>query len=176
DIPVEVGGGIRDMGTVRAYLDMGVQWVILGTAALRDERFVAEACTAYPGRVILGVDAKDGRVAVAAWTEETEVTAAALIRRYAPYPVAAVVYTDIKRDGMETGVNIAATQTLAITSPFPVIASGGVAGIDDIERLLPLEAHGVIGVITGRALYTGALDLAEAIRVARGHRIPTARS
>lgn len=170
DIPVELGGGIRDMRTVRDYLEMGVQWVILGTAALRDEAFVWEACETFPGRVILGIDARDGRVAVSAWKEETPVTASELVQRYARCSVAAVVYTDIARDGMETGVNIEATRRLAGESAIPVIASGGVSGIGDIEKLLPLEAEGVVGVIAGRALYTGSLDLEEAIRVARGVR------
>jgi len=167
DIPVEVGGGIRDLETVRFYLGLGVRWVILGTAALRDEAFVKEACDLYPDQVILGIDAKGGQVAVSAWTEEGGATVFDLAERYGDCPIAAIVYTDIRRDGMETGVNIEATGELARRTHIPVIASGGVAGLGDIERLLPLETEGVIGVIVGRALYTGALDLTEAVRVTK---------
>jgi len=167
DIPVEVGGGIRDLETVRFYLGLGVRWVILGTAALRDEAFVREACDLYPDQVILGIDAKGGQVAVSAWTEEGGATVFDLAERYGDCPIAAIVYTDIRRDGMETGVNIEATGELARRTHIPVIASGGVAGLGDIERLLPLETEGVIGVIVGRALYTGALDLTEAVRVTK---------
>jgi len=167
DIPVEVGGGIRDLETVRFYLGLGVRWVILGTAALRDEAFVREACDLYPDQVILGIDAKGGQVAVSAWTEEGGATVFDLAERYGDCPIAAIVYTDIRRDGMETGVNIEATGELARRTHIPVIASGGVAGLGDIERLLPLETEGVIGVIVGRALYTGALDLTEAVRLTK---------
>ncbi|HOK06671.1 MAG TPA: 1-(5-phosphoribosyl)-5-[(5-phosphoribosylamino)methylideneamino]imidazole-4-carboxamide isomerase [Syntrophales bacterium] len=167
DIPVEVGGGIRDLETVRFYLGLGVRWVILGTAALRDEAFVREACDLYPDQVILGIDAKGGQIAVSAWTEEGGATVFDLAERYGDCPIAAIVYTDIRRDGMETGVNIEATGELARRTHIPVIASGGVAGLGDIERLLPLETEGVIGVIVGRALYTGALDLTEAVRVTK---------
>ncbi len=167
DIPVEVGGGIRDLETVRFYLGLGVRWVILGTAALRDEAFVREACDLYPDQVILGIDAKGGQIAVSAWTEEGGATVFDLAERYGDCPIAAIVYTDIRRDGMETGVNIEATRELARRTHIPVIASGGVAGLGDIERLLPLETEGVIGVIVGRALYTGALDLTEAVRVTK---------
>lgn len=169
-VPVQVGGGIRTLKTVEAYLKLGVRWVILGTAALSDPEFVRAACRAFPDQVILGIDAAGGRVAVRGWTERTEQTAAALALRFAEERPAAVVYTDIARDGMETGVNVQATGALADAVGIPVIASGGVSGIRDIRRLLPLEKRGVIGVIAGRALYTGALILAEAMVCAKGRR------
>jgi phosphoribosylformimino-5-aminoimidazole carboxamide ribotide isomerase len=167
-VPVQVGGGIRDRETVDAYLGMGVGWVILGTAALRDERFVKDACNAHPGRIILGIDASDGRVAVQGWTEATSTTAAELARLYEGYGIAAIVYTDIARDGTETGVNVEGTKNLARSTNIPVIASGGVASIRDIEQLREIEKFGVVGVIAGKSLYTGALSLDEAIRVAAG--------
>lgn len=165
-LPVQVGGGIRTMNTAEAYLRLGVRWVILGTAALSDPGFVREACRAFPGQVILGIDAAGGRVAVRGWTERTQETAAALALRFFDDRPAALVYTDIARDGMETGVNVSATGALADAVGIPVIASGGVSGIRDIRRLLPLEKRGVFGVIAGKALYTGALDLAEAMACA----------
>ncbi|MEK7826976.1 MAG: HisA/HisF-related TIM barrel protein, partial [Thermodesulfobacteriota bacterium] len=141
---------------------------IIGTAALRDPGFVREACRAFPGQVILGIDAVGGRVAVRGWTEKTEETALALALRFVDDRPAALVYTDIARDGMETGVNVEATGELAKAVGIPVIASGGVSGIRDIEKLIPLEKQGVVGVIAGKALYTGALSLAEAIACAKG--------
>jgi phosphoribosylformimino-5-aminoimidazole carboxamide ribotide isomerase len=169
-LSVQVGGGIRTMKTVETYLRNGVRWVILGTAALNDPGFVREACLAFPGRVILGIDAVGGRVAVRGWTEKTEENAAAVALRFVEDRPAALVYTDIARDGMETGVNVEATGALAEAVGIPVIASGGVSGIRDIERLIPLEKQGVIGVIAGKALYTGALSLTEAIDCTRGVR------
>lgn len=162
-LPVQVGGGIRNLKTVEAYLRLGVRWVILGTAAQSDPGFVREACRRFPDQVILGIDAAAGCVAVQGWTEKTRETAASLALRFAEDRPAALVYTDIARDGMETGVNVEATGALADEVGMPVIASGGVSGIRDIERLLPLEKRGVIGVIAGKALYTGALSLEEAI-------------
>ncbi len=163
-IPIELGGGIRDIGTVDYYVGLGVRWVILGTAALKNRDFVVEACRRFPGRIILGIDAKDGKVAVEGWTEATGADALEVAKRYEGIGLAAIVYTDISRDGMETGVNVPATERLARSVAIPVIASGGVAGIGDIERLLAVAASGILGVITGKALYTGALDLGEAIR------------
>jgi phosphoribosylformimino-5-aminoimidazole carboxamide ribotide isomerase len=167
-LPVQVGGGIRTMKTAETYLQCGVRWVILGTAAQSDPRFVREACRAFPGQVILGIDAVGGRVAVRGWTEKTEETAAALALRFVGDRPAALVYTDIARDGMETGVNVEATGALAEAVGIPVIASGGVSGIRDIEKLMPMEKQGIIGVIAGKALYTGALSLSAAIACARG--------
>ncbi|HET6490322.1 MAG TPA: 1-(5-phosphoribosyl)-5-[(5-phosphoribosylamino)methylideneamino]imidazole-4-carboxamide isomerase [Syntrophales bacterium] len=163
-VPIELGGGIRDIGTVDYYIGLGVQWTILGTAALKNRDFVGEACRRFPGRIILGIDAKDGKVAVEGWTEATGADALEVARRYEGIGLAAIVYTDISRDGMETGVNVPATERLARSVAIPVIASGGVAGMGDIERLLAVAAPGILGVITGKALYTGALDLGEAIR------------
>jgi phosphoribosylformimino-5-aminoimidazole carboxamide ribotide isomerase len=169
-LPVQVGGGIREMKTIEAYLGMGVRWVILGTAALRDPGFVRTACREFPDRVILGIDAIGGRVAVQGWTERGRSTAVELARRFMEERPAALVYTDIMRDGMETGVNIESTRELAESTGIPVIASGGVSGIADIERVMLIEAQGVFAVITGKALYTGALSLEEAIAVTKGRR------
>jgi phosphoribosylformimino-5-aminoimidazole carboxamide ribotide isomerase len=162
-LPVQVGGGIRTMKTLETYLRMGVRWVILGTSSLLDPSFVHEACRIFPNQVILGIDAAGGRIAVRGWTERTEETAVALALRFVEDRPAALVYT-----GMEIGVNVEATGGLAEMVGIPVIASGGVAGIRDIEKLLPLEKRGVVGVIAGKALYTGALSLAEAIECIRG--------
>ncbi len=164
DVPVELGGGIRDLATVDTYLGLGVRWVILGTAALKNREFVVEACRRHPGRVILGIDAKDGKVAVEGWTEATGADVLEVAQRYEGLGLAALVYTDISRDGMETGVNVPATERVARSVGIPVIASGGVAGLGDIDRLLAVADAGILGVITGKALYTGALDLEEAIR------------
>ncbi|OPY91982.1 MAG: 1-(5-phosphoribosyl)-5-((5-phosphoribosylamino)methylideneamino) imidazole-4-carboxamide isomerase [Syntrophaceae bacterium PtaU1.Bin231] len=166
-VPIQVGGGIRSMKTIDRYLDMGVRWVILGTAALRDEAMVRGACREHPDSVILAVDARDGGVAVQGWTEKTGVSAVELMKRYRGIPFAAVVYTDIRRDGMETGANIAQTEAFARAVDIPVIASGGVAGVADIEALIGIEESGVIGVVVGRALYTGALSLETAMSRAR---------
>jgi phosphoribosylformimino-5-aminoimidazole carboxamide ribotide isomerase len=163
ELPIQVGGGIREMKTVEAYLRMGVRWVILGTSALRDPAFVHKACREFPDRVIIGLDAKGGRLAVQGWTETRADTPLALARRFAEDRPAALVYTDIARDGMETGVNIESTRELAASVGIPVIASGGVSGITDIEKLMAVEASGVFAVIAGKALYTGALSLTEAI-------------
>jgi len=166
-LPIEVGGGIRDIKTVETYLGMGVSWVILGTVALRNREFVREACNSYKGKIIVGVDANDGKVAIQGWTEQTEISAIETARSYEGYGLAALIYTDIKRDGMETGVNIEATANLARSVNIPVIASGGVSNLDDIKRLREVERFGVIGVIVGRALYSGAISLEEAISIAR---------
>ena len=163
DVPVELGGGIRGLGTVDLYLGMGVRWVILGTAALKNRDFVVEACRRHPGRVILGIDAREGRVAVEGWTEATGADVLDVARQYEGMGLAALVYTDIGRDGMESGVNVPATERLARQIGIPVIASGGVAGIGDIDKLMAAACPGILGVITGKALYTGALDLEEAI-------------
>jgi phosphoribosylformimino-5-aminoimidazole carboxamide ribotide isomerase len=169
-LPVQVGGGIREMQTVEAYLGMGVRWVILGTAALRDPEFVRRACREFPDQVILGIDAMGGRVAVKGWTETGKETAVELARRFVEDRPAALVYTDIIRDGMEVGVNIESTRELAESVGIPVIASGGVSGIADVERLMDIEGKGVFAVITGKALYTGALSLEEAIALTKGRR------
>jgi len=166
-LPVEIGGGIRDLPTIKRYLDMGVQWVILGTAALKDRSFVYEACDLFPGHVILGIDASNGRVAVEGWTEQSAVTALELAKSYEKRGIAAVIYTDISRDGMQTGVNVESTKSLAEEIDIPVIASGGVATLEDIKKLLPLEKAGITGVILGKALYSGAIALEEAISLSK---------
>lgn len=166
-LPLQVGGGIRDMETVEAYLGMGVRWVILGTAALRDPALVRKACRAFPESVILGIDARGGRVAVQGWTQNGTETALALARRYEECRPAALVYTDIQRDGMETGINLEATRELAESVSIPVIASGGVSGLQDIAALMEKGGKGIFGVIAGKALYTGALNLSEAIALTK---------
>lgn len=163
DIPVEIGGGIRDMKTIDGYLRGGVEWVILGTAAIRDGQLLRDACQTYRGHIILGLDAKDGQVAVQGWTETTALSVREVVERFRDYGLAAVIYTDIARDGMQTGVNAEATQRLAQMTDIPVIASGGVSDICDIEKLMKIEADGVIGVIAGKALYAGTLSLPDAI-------------
>ncbi|NPV03767.1 MAG: 1-(5-phosphoribosyl)-5-[(5-phosphoribosylamino)methylideneamino]imidazole-4-carboxamide isomerase [Syntrophaceae bacterium] len=168
DVPIEVGGGIRELDTVDFYLGVGVRWVILGTAALKNRDFVVEACRRHPDRVILGIDAREGKVAVEGWTEATGADVLEVARQYEGIGLAALVYTDISRDGMESGVNVAATERLARQVAIPVIASGGVAGIGDIDRLMAAACPGILGVITGKALYTGALDLEQAIARTKG--------
>lgn len=166
-IPVELGGGVRDMTVLKAYLDLGLGYVVLGTVACKDPDFVKRACREYPGRIILGIDAKDGAVLVEGWTEKTRMRPADLARGFEDAGIAAIIYTDIERDGMRTGCNVAATRELARSTRTPVIASGGISGISDVLEILPLEADGVMGMITGRALYDGSLDLGEAIKVCR---------
>ena len=172
-LPLQVGGGIREMKTVETYLGMGVRWVILGTAALRDPKFVRKACREFPDHVILGIDGRGGQIAVQGWTETQTETAVALARRFEDDRPAAIVYTDISRDGMETGVNIESTRELADSTRIPVIASGGVSGMRDIENLMNVEGRGIFGVIAGKALYTEALSLTEAIAFVKDSRKKT---
>jgi len=166
-IPIELGGGIRTLDTITAYIELGIDRLILGTVVLKDPDLAARACADYPGRIAFGLDAKDGFLAVKGWTETSRRTALEVARDLAKLKPAAFIYTDIARDGVKTGVNIAATRALAESVDIPVIASGGVSSLEDIQVLLPLEPLGVIGVITGRALYDGSLDLKEAIRLAQ---------
>jgi phosphoribosylformimino-5-aminoimidazole carboxamide ribotide isomerase len=166
-IPVQVGGGIRTLENVDGYLLAGVARVIVGTAALRQPEMFEEACGRYPGRIALGLDARDGYVAVEGWKEPTQTDAVTLVLRFKDLQLAAVIYTDIHRDGMQTGVNLEATRRLIEQTGAAVIASGGVSTMEDIERLLPLAPLGLIGVITGRAIYEGTLNLREAIARAR---------
>jgi len=163
-IPVELGGGVRDMAVIESYVKLGVQYVILGTVAHTDPEFVRRACRAYPGQIILGIDARDGAVAVEGWTEATQQHPIELAKQFEDAGVAAVIYTDISRDGMRTGCNVEATRKLARSIRIPVIASGGISGLADVLDILPLGEDGVMGMITGRALYDGSLDLSEAIR------------
>ncbi len=167
DIPMELGGGIRSLDTIRAYLDLGLDRLILGTVILKDPDLAARACAEFPGKIALGLDAKNGLLAVEGWTETSRRTALEVAKALEPLKPAALIYTDIARDGVKKGVNLDATRALAEAVNLPVIASGGVSTIEDIEALLPLEAVGVVGVITGRALYDGSLDLAEAIKLAQ---------
>jgi phosphoribosylformimino-5-aminoimidazole carboxamide ribotide isomerase len=167
DVPIQVGGGIRDMETIAFYLGNGISSVILGTTALQNENIVRDACKEFPNKIILGIDALEGNVAVRGWTQTTEKKAVDLARHYEDYNVKAIVYTDIERDGMGTGVNIKATRELAKAVSIPVIASGGVASIADIENLLAIDDCEFYGVIIGRALYTGAISLEKAIKISK---------
>ena len=169
-VPVQLGGGIRDIETIKEYFSCGIDRVILGTAAIKNPLFLEESCRAWPGRIIVGIDATDGMVCVQGWTEKTAMLVVDLVKKIEHLPLAAIVFTDIKRDGMLTGPNIESTAQLARSTHIPVIASGGVSRIEDIEALLTAEQSGVSGVIIGRALYTGNLDLRECIRIAEGKR------
>jgi phosphoribosylformimino-5-aminoimidazole carboxamide ribotide isomerase len=169
-IPAQLGGGIRDLATIESYLSLGLGRVIIGTAAQRNPELVVEACARFPGRIVVGIDAKNGMVAVQGWAEVTGITAVELAQRFEECGVAAIIYTDISRDGMLQGPNIEATQALAEAVSVPIIASGGVSSLKDIENLMAIEQSGVSGVITGKAVYTGALRLAEAIALTKGHR------
>jgi len=163
NVTLQVGGGIRNMKTVDNYINMGVDYVILGTVALKDRKFVLDACANYRGHIILAIDARDGMVAVEGWTESTDQSPVEIASGYEECGLNSVIYTDIKRDGMESGVNIESTKMLAESVDIPVIASGGVASIHDIDRLLEAGEPGIMGVITGKAIYTGALKLEDAI-------------
>ena len=162
DIPIQLGGGIRDLETIERYLDDGVSYVIIGTAAVKNPGFLHEACYAFPGQVIVGLDAKDGKVAVDGWSKLTGHDVVDLAKKFEDYGVEAVVYTDIGRDGMLTGVNIEATVALARALMIPVIASGGITDLEDVKRLCAVEDEGIIGAITGRAIYEGTLDFTAA--------------
>lgn len=162
DLPIQIGGGIRSAETIEAYLQAGVQWVIIGTKAVKEPEFVTEMCKHFPGHIIVGLDAQDGRVATDGWAEVSEVMATDLAKRFANDGVDAIVYTDIARDGMMQGVNVEATAALAKACGIPVIASGGVTNMDDVKRLGVVAGQGILGAITGRAIYEGALDVAEA--------------
>jgi phosphoribosylformimino-5-aminoimidazole carboxamide ribotide isomerase len=165
-LPIQVGGGIRDAETIEAYLVAGVGYCIIGTRAVRDPGFVDQVCKEYPGNIIVGIDAKDGMVAVEGWAEVSDVKAIDLARRFENAGVSAIVYTDISRDGMMQGVNAEATAALAESISIPVVASGGITNMDDIHRLLEVADSGIDSAITGRAIYEGTLDFAEAQRVA----------
>jgi phosphoribosylformimino-5-aminoimidazole carboxamide ribotide isomerase len=161
-IPVQMGGGLRDLDTIERYLDDGLSYVIIGTAAVKNPGFLKDACSAFGGHVIVGLDAKDGKVATDGWSKLTGHEVIDLAKKFEDYGVEGVVYTDIGRDGMLTGINIEATVKLAQALTIPVFASGGLSGLADIEQLCAVEQEGVQGVICGRALYNGALDFAVA--------------
>jgi phosphoribosylformimino-5-aminoimidazole carboxamide ribotide isomerase len=165
NVPIQLGGGIRNEKTVHQYLNMGVKRVIIGTEAIKKPAFVKKICKAHPQQVVVGIDARDGKVAIDGWTQTTRVDAIDLAREFEDCGVAAINFTDIQRDGMQRGPNIEATRNLAEAVSIPVVASGGVSSIKDVEALLPLQDCGVIGVIIGKALYSGALDLKAALEL-----------
>lgn len=172
-LPVQLGGGIRDMARIESWLKKGVARVILGTVALKNPDLVRAACRTFPGKIAVGIDAKGGKVAVEGWAETSELSALDLARRFEDAGVAAIIYTDIDRDGLLQGVNVTATAELAAELAIPVIASGGVSALDDIEKLLDVlpqsrvRGGGIVGVISGRAIYDGRLDLKEALQLLR---------
>ena len=166
DLPIQVGGGIRDEETIDTYLDAGVRYVIIGTRAVTNPHFVNEICAEFPGHVIVGLDARDGKVAIDGWSKLSHHDAADLARQFEEDGVEAIVYTDIRRDGMMSGVNVEATVSLAQAIHIPVVASGGITNLDDVRRLCAVAEEGIAGAITGRALYEGTLDFAEAQRLA----------
>jgi len=161
-LPIQIGGGIRSLETIEAYVKAGVSYVIIGTKAVREPEFVAEACKAFPGRVIVGLDAKNGLVATDGWAEVSDVQATDLAKQFDALGVSAIVYTDIARDGMMQGVNVEATVQMAQASSIPVIASGGITNMDDIKALAAVSSTGICGAITGRAIYEGTLNVREA--------------
>jgi phosphoribosylformimino-5-aminoimidazole carboxamide ribotide isomerase len=163
-IPVQLGGGIRDLDTIERYLDDGLSWVIIGTAAVKNPGFLRDACSAFGGHIIVGLDARDGKVATDGWSKLTGHEVVDLAKKFEDYGVEAVVYTDIGRDGMLSGINIDATVRLAQSLTIPVIASGGLSDIADLEKLCAVEGEGIDGVICGRSIYTGALDFVQAQR------------
>ncbi|EKG34580.1 MULTISPECIES: 1-(5-phosphoribosyl)-5-[(5-phosphoribosylamino)methylideneamino]imidazole-4-carboxamide isomerase [Pseudomonas syringae group] len=162
NLPIQIGGGIRSLETIEHYVRAGVSYVIIGTKAVKEPEFVAEACRAFPGKVIVGLDAKDGFVATDGWAEVSSVQVIDLAKRFEADGVSAIVYTDIAKDGMMQGCNIPFTAALAAATRIPVIASGGIHNLGDIQALLNAKAPGIIGAITGRAIYEGTLDVAEA--------------
>jgi len=166
ELPIQVGGGIRDRRTIHAYLDAGVSYAIIGTQAVKQPELVATACAELPGRIIVGLDAKDGLVAIDGWAKVTEHRVEDLARRFERDGVAAIVYTDIGRDGMLSGPNVEATVELARAIDIPVIASGGITDIEDVRALCEVAAAGIMGAITGRAIYEGTLDFARGQRLA----------
>ena len=169
DVPIQVGGGIRDEDTVQAFLDVGVQYTIIGTRAVSAPHFVNDLCLEFPGHIIVGLDAKDGKVAIDGWSKLSNHDVIDIARRFEQDGVAAIVYTDITRDGMLDGINVESTVKLASEINIPVIASGGVSGLGDIEALCEVEEEGVGAVIIGRALYEGKIDFIDAQAIADGY-------
>ncbi len=158
DLPIQLGGGIRDLDTIEAYIDAGISYIIIGTAAVKTPGFLRDACTAFQGHIIVALDAKDGKVAVDGWSKMTGHDVIDLAKKFQDYGAEAIIYTDIGRDGMLTGVNIEATVALARQLSVPVVASGGIANLDDVKKLCAVESEGIMGAITGRAVYQGTLD------------------
>lgn len=167
NIPVQLGGGIRNLETIEKLLALGVTRLILGSAAVKNPQLVEEACKKYPGHIAVGIDAKNGEVAIEGWGKGSGVAATELAKQMAAYGVETIIYTDISRDGMLSGVNVEATAALARACGVPIIASGGVASLEDIRRVKAVEADGVQGCIIGKAIYTGAVDLKEALALAK---------
>ena len=165
-IPIQLGGGIRSLAQIETWLAKGIRRVILGTVALRDPALVREACKLFPGRIVVGIDARNGNVAVEGWAETSSLTAIALAERFVDAGVAAIIFTDIDRDGILKGLNIESTLALANAVGIPVIASGGLASIDDIHRLMQPDCRILEGAISGRAIYDGRIDVSEALRLA----------
>ncbi len=166
DLPIQVGGGIRDEDTIQAYLDAGVRYVIIGTRAVNAPHFVADICVEFPGHIIIGLDAKDGRVAIDGWSKLSNHNVIDLAQRFEKEGVEAIIYTDISRDGMMNGVNVEASVALARSISIPVIASGGITNLDDIRALCKVHDEGIMGAVVGRAIYEGTLDFSEGQRLA----------
>jgi len=162
ELPIQIGGGIRSLDTIEQYIAAGVNYLIIGTKAVKEPAFVSEACRAFPGHIIVGLDAKDGLVATDGWAEVSDIKAVELAKRFEQDGVESIVYTDISRDGMMQGVNVEQTLAMAQASSIPVIASGGITNMDDIRALQQVSPQGILGAITGRAIYEGTLDVAEA--------------
>ena len=165
DLPVQIGGGIRDIDTANAYIEAGVSYLIIGTMAVTHPQFVSDLCKEFPGKVIVGLDANNGLVATDGWANQTDLHVIELSKKFEQHGVTSIVYTDIARDGMMLGVNVSATTELAINTTIPIIASGGITNLDDIAALLKNAHHGIIGAITGRAIYEGSLDFSDAQRM-----------
>ncbi len=166
ELPIQVGGGIRDEDTIQAYLDAGVQWVIIGTQAINEPHFVSEVCLEFPGHILVGLDARDGKVAIDGWSKLSRHDVIDMAQHFERDGVDGIIYTDISRDGMMSGVNLEATVKLAQAVHIPIIASGGITDLDDVRALCEVADEGIVGAITGRAIYEGTLDLAEAQRLA----------
>ena len=162
NLPVQIGGGIRDLKTAHAYIDAGISYLIIGTMAVTNSDFVEELCREFPNKIIVGLDANNGFVATDGWAKQTDISVVELAKKYEQYGVSSIVYTDIARDGMMQGVNAVATANLANKTSIPVIASGGITNLDDIAALLKNAHHGIIGAITGRAIYEGQLNFRDA--------------
>lgn len=167
NVPIQVGGGIRSLRAIETYLDLGVSYTILGTKAIESPDFLAAATQKFPGKIILGLDAREGKLATKGWEEQSTISAVEFGQSFTDHNLAAIIYTDIAKDGMMGGVNIEATAELARETGIPVIASGGIHTLDDVGALMPHHDAGIVGVITGRAIYEGTLDLAEAISLAK---------
>ncbi len=165
DLPIQIGGGIRDIDTANAYIEAGVSYLIIGTMAVTHPQFISDLCNEFPGKVIVGLDANNGLVATDGWVNQTDLYVIELAKKFEQDGVSSIIYTDIARDGMMLGVNVSATSELAINTTIPIIASGGITNLDDIAALLKNAHHGIIGAITGRAIYEGSLDFADAQRM-----------